>query len=178
MPRLIAAFAVLSLTGCEARGPDNAAVLAEAGKLAEPLPGLYRSTTTFAGYDLPEASPREAAIVRERMAGLAPQVREFCLTPEEARGGFRDMLKAMQEGDCSIVRFAAADGKVDARMRCQGQGGVASQVTMAGEAAAERSRIALDIEQSGDAIPGGRSRMRMHVVSERIGDCPAGTGER
>ena len=173
MSRLTSAFGLLLLAGCEAPGPDDAEVLAEAEKLAEPLPGLYRSTTSFEGYELPGATAREAEIVRERMASLSPQVREFCLTPEDAQGGFREMLTAMQEGDCTVERFAAQDGRLDARMRCSGRGGIESRVTMAGEADPVRSRLSLDIEQSGDAIAGGRSRMLMQVASERIGDCPA-----
>jgi hypothetical protein len=178
VPRLtiaLGALGALVLAGCDAGGPDDAAVLAEAAKLAEPLPGLYRSTTSFEGYELPGAAAREAEIVRQRMASLNPQVREFCLTPEDAQGGFRAMLKAMQEGDCAVERFAAQDGRLDARMRCSGRGGIESLVTMAGEADPVRSRLSLDIEQSGNAIAGGRSRMLMQVASERIGDCLAGT---
>ena len=176
MPRLTWAVGLLLLAGCGAAGPDDAEVLAEADRLAEPLPGLYRSTTSFDGYELPGAAPREAEIVRQRMASVSPQVREFCLTPKEAEGGFRDMLQAMQEGDCAFQRFEARDGRLDARMRCTGQGGVVSQVTMTGSADPVRSQVSLAIEQSGDAIPGGRSRMTMKVASARIGDCPRETG--
>lgn len=177
MSRLTWVVGLLLLAGCGAAGPDDAEVLAEADRLAEPLPGLYRSTTSFDGYELPGAAPREAEIVRQRMASVSPQVREFCLTPKEAEGGFRDMLQAMQEGDCAFQRFEARDGRLDARMRCTGQGGVVSLVSMAGEADPIRSKLALDIEQSDEAIPGGRARMALSVTSERIGDCLAGTPE-
>ena len=59
----------------------------------------------------------------------------------------------MQGDDCTIARFAARDGRLDAAMRCTGQGGVESRVTMAGEADPVRSRLALVIEQSGEVPP-------------------------
>ena len=177
MSRLIAAAILPAafLAGCS-DGPDEQQVLAEADRLARPLPGLYRSTTVFENYELPASSALEAETIRERMTGLSPQVREFCMTPKEAEGGFREMLSSMQEGDCAFESFSSQDGRLDARMRCNGETGIASLVTMAGEADPIRSTMRLEIEQSGNAVPGGTSRMVLTVESRRIGDCPAGTG--
>ncbi|WP_305096708.1 DUF3617 domain-containing protein [Croceibacterium aestuarii] len=172
MQRLIAALVLATLAGCEAKAPDDHAVLEEAGKLAEPLPGLYRSTTTFEGYALPNADAEDARIVRERLAGLSPQVREFCLTPADAKGGFREMLKSMQDGDCTIERFAARREALDAQMRCTMKAGGSSLVTMTGTADPQSSRIKLEIEQMSDAIPGGEARMTIAIANQRTGDCP------
>lgn len=173
MRRLTIVLLTLAMTGCNAPGPDDEAVLAEADKLANPLPGLYRSTTTFGGLELPGADADQARVARDRMAGLSPQVSEFCLTPAEAEGGFRAMLQAMQEGDCAFDRFETLDGRLSADMRCTATSGVISKVAMAGEADPQSSQLTLSIDQTGDAIPGGRMRMSMKVVSERTGDCPS-----
>jgi len=174
MPRLIALLPAAALASCGS-GPTEAEILAEADRLAEPLPGLYRSTTTLENYDMPGAAMDQARIARERMV-LSPQVREFCLTPDEAAGGFRRMLADMQGGDCAMEKFASHDGRLDARMRCTGGNAIASTVSMSGEADPQRSTIDLAIEQQGDALPGGVVRMELTVESVRVGDCPPGAG--
>ncbi|MGX7894681.1 DUF3617 family protein [Tsuneonella sp. HG222] len=170
MRQLIVLAAAAGLSGCGS-GPDDAQVLAEAGRLAEPLPGLYRSTTTLESYEMPGAAMDQAQIARRRME-IEPQVREYCLTPEEAAGGFRRMLADMQDGDCAIERFETLDGRLSAAMRCAGENAIVSHIAMSGEADPERSNMTLAIEQQGDALPGGSVRMRMNVRNERTGDCP------
>ncbi|MXO59419.1 DUF3617 family protein [Altererythrobacter salegens] len=170
MQRLIAVLALTALAGCEGKKPDDEAILAQAEKLATPLPGLYRSTTTFEGYDLPNADGEDARIVRDRLAGLDPQVREFCLTPAE--GGFRDMLKSMQDGDCTIERFTTRRRALDAQMHCAMKAGGTSTVKMTGTADPVSSQIRLDIDQLSDGIPGGQARLTIAIANERTGDCP------
>lgn len=171
MYRLIAATALALLAGCEGKKPDDEAVLEQAAKLAEPLPGQYRSTTTFAGYELPNADTEDARIVRERLSKVSPQVREFCMTPEEAEGGFRTMLASMQDGDCTIERFAAHRGRLDAAMRCSMTGGGTSTIAMSGTADPQSSHVTLEIDQLSDGLPGGLAKMKVEIENERIGDC-------
>ena len=168
-----AALCLASLGACRDEAPDRTEVLAQSANLVKPLPGLYRSTTTLIGFELPGADPRTADLMRDRFGQVLPQTREHCLTPEEARRGFADVIRRTQQGDCRIERFVANATRLSARMRCR-SGGLTSVVAVEGTGAPERSRVDLKIVQTGSGIPGGSETISMKIDNERVGDCPSG----
>jgi hypothetical protein len=172
MQRLAIVACLLLLAGCRDKGPDDKAVLAEAGKIARPLPGLYRSTTSLLSFDLPGADPRTADIMRDRFAQVLPQQRDFCVTPAAAARGFEDMVRQSQQGDCRIEKFVADKSYLSARMSCRLGAKLSSTVTVDGTGAADRSRIDLAIVQTGPSVPGGTETLTMRVDNVRTGDCP------
>jgi hypothetical protein len=168
----LAFVSLLFLAACQNRGPDDKTVLAEADKMAKPLPGLYRSTTSLTAFDLPGADPQTADIARDRFAQIMPQRREFCVTPAAAARGFEDLVRQSQQGDCRIERFVADKSHLSARMSCRLGPKLTSNVTVEGTGAPDRSQIDLGIVQRGPSVPGGSETIAMHVDNLRVGDCP------
>jgi hypothetical protein len=168
----LAVASLLLLAACQNKGPDEKTVLAEANKMAEPLPGLYRSTTSLISFDLPGADPETADMMRDRFAQVMPQRREFCVTPAVAARGFEDMVRQSQQGDCRIEKFAADRSHLRARMSCRLGPKLDSTVTVEGTGAPDRSQIDLAIVQTGPSVPGGTETLAMRVDNVRTGDCP------
>ncbi len=174
--RLRAALPFLLLSACGSGGtsaeqPSEDQILERAGKLEQPIPGLYRSVTRITAYELPGAPPEEARLARERMLGVEPQESQRCLSAEEAKTGFRTMLQAMQNDECRFDSFTTAGAKMSAVMRCAASDGGSSVITMEGVGRSSESSMDLLIEQQGLAIPGGTATIRMTVENRRIGDC-------
>ena len=167
----IAASLALLPAACGGGAPSDEAILAEAGKLAQPLPGKYRSVTRLTRFELPNASPQEADRLRTLMGGLVPQASEFCLSAAQARDGFAQMLRRSQQGDCRFARFGADASRLNAEMRCTGAAGSTSTVVMEGEGGARRSRMTLRVDQRAASIPGGELQMELEVSNRRTGDC-------
>lgn len=164
---------VCALAACTPDPPAEDEILASAQSLPEPQPGLYRSTTRLTDYDLPLASPQEAAAMRARLDGMAASVAEHCLTAAEAEDGWLALVRGLNEGSCQIERFSADDGGMEASVACTGPGEMTSRMAMTGTASTTASSMVLRIVQNGPAIPGGEQTIAMSVASERIGECPA-----
>ncbi|GAA0274910.1 hypothetical protein GCM10009127_14350 [Alteraurantiacibacter aestuarii] len=159
------------LAGCSSEPPSQEDMLASAGNMVKPLPGLYRTTSRLTSFDLPSASPQEAQRMRTMMDVLEPQEGTICLTGADADEGFVALLRDIQEGDCAVESFDAGATRLHARLQCPGAGGSSSTVEMTGTGSAESSRMQLDIEQRGPAIPGGLLEMQFVVENQRVGDC-------
>ena len=159
------------VAGCKDRQPSDRQVLAEAGKLAKPLPGLYRSTTSLTAFELTGADPQTEDMMRDRFAQVMPQRREFCVTPQAAARGFEDMLRQSQQGDCEIERFAADKARLSAQMRCRVGPRLTSTVSIEGTGEPNRSHVELEIVQAGPSVPGGSETIGLSVDNVRIGEC-------
>lgn len=171
----LAPFAALALVaGCHRQAPDRQQVLAQAEKLVKPLPGLYRSTTTLTGFELPGAPPRTADMMRDKFAQILPQTREFCLTPAAAARGFQDLVRQSQQGDCTFKRFVANASRLSARMHCRAGANLGSTVSVEGTGAPDRSHVELEIVQTGPSIPGGSETISLQVDNLRVGECASG----
>ena len=160
------------VAGCEDRQPSAKQVLAEADKLAKPLPGLYRSTTSLTSFDLTGADPRTEDMMRDKFAQVMPQRREFCLTPAAAARGFQDMLTQSQQGDCRIERFVTDRSHLSARMSCHVAAKLDSTISVEGTGAPESSHVDLTIVQTGPSVPGGSETIGLKVDNVREGECP------
>jgi hypothetical protein len=162
------------IAACNEQGPDNKEVLAQSDKLVKPRPGLYRSTTTLAAFDLPGADPRTADMMRDKFGQIMPQTREFCLTPAAAARGFADMVRQSEQGDCTFERFVANAQRLSARMNCRSGEKLRSAVSIEGTGAPDNSHVNVEIVQSGPGIPGGSETISLKVDNRRIGDCAGG----
>jgi hypothetical protein len=170
---LIAGFA---FAACGDNAPDEPKtveqVAKEAARIEGPQPGLYRSSVKLVSYDMPGAPPQMADMMNQRMNGLNSKPTEYCLTPEEAKGGFEEMLRKGQQGKCTFQKFEAGTNTIDASMTCETGPGVTSTVAMKGTISATASKLDMEMAQNNPGVPGGRISMKMHVENERIGDCP------
>ncbi|MBC2665659.1 DUF3617 domain-containing protein [Novosphingobium flavum] len=170
--------AVLALAGCKKEqapeGPKSIAEAAKeaAGSLPKPVPGLYRSTAEILSMEMP-GMPAGMGEQMKAMMGKRSTPHDFCLTGEEAAKGYEERVKKLAgRPDCKFDHYSADGGKLDARMTCTAEGGITSVTTMQGMMTPEGSDMTLGMEQSGGKMPGGAMTMKMHVKTERVGDCP------
>lgn len=170
-----AMLAVLSLSACgkSDTGPKTMdQAKQEAAKLERPKPGLYGQSMIVTKFEIPGAPPEVAAAMKGAMTKA--QEHQFCLTQEMSEKGYRDMFdKVGGQGECKYDRFDVSGGKLDAVLKCanatEGQG----TITMSGTVSDEGSDVNLSMEQQGGKAPMANTKIAMHVVSKRLGDCPA-----
>lgn len=176
---LAAAAAALSLSACGKSGeqadggPKTMEQAKEAAaKLDRPKPGQYKQTMRITKFEVPGAPPQMA----EQMKAAMGQAQEntFCLTEEMASQGFREMFdKVGDKNECKYDRFDVSGGRLDAVLQCENAHEGKGQITMAGTVGETGSDVTVSIDQTGGQAPMANTKIAMHLVSERIGDCPA-----
>lgn len=175
-PRTIIALAAAMLAaGCSgekesAAGEGAPASVAEAAKQAEaaglkPQPGLYKTTITMTGLDIPGMP----ADMEGHGAGLARTL-ETCLTEAEADKGFAALLTRGQDGACRFENFALKDGAFEGRLVCDAAG-TTTRMAMEGTAKATGADFTATTAMQ---FPGGvEGTMNYAASHQRVGDCPA-----
>ena len=128
-----------------------------------PLPGQYNAKITFLSIDMPGAPPQMADMMSQMMSRDI----QYCLTPEEIEEGYRSMFRQSQEGDCTIDRYNAVNGELDALMTCRGDG---RTITMEMEGTGSSTSSDITMTMSGDFGMGPGS-MKLRAQHERIGEC-------
>ncbi|MGY6552234.1 MAG: DUF3617 domain-containing protein [Erythrobacter sp.] len=168
---ILASGAALLVAACsdssDADGAGAASGMTTPEMAAADMPeleaGQYRATITMTGIDVPGLPPEMAG----HGAGLTT-TNEYCLSQADVAGGFEEMMKRGQDGDCQYERFNAAGGKLDAVMLCKTPQGDA-RMEMKGTATATGSEF--DAEMAMDLDGKGNGIMRFNAKHERIGDC-------
>jgi hypothetical protein len=156
---MMVTVAALALAACsggseEADMVDTPDVTADVDKAFKPEPGLYKASM-------------EADSVMG-MTGSMTQTFEYCLTREEAEGGFEAALAKNKEGDCKYEKFALAGDKIDAVLACSLQG-VTMRMEQTGTATPTSSDLEVKMTMN---IPGMGERVtNAKVRHERIGEC-------
>jgi hypothetical protein len=179
---MMAMCAVL-VSACEANAPEESAggsatrsdglsaeEMAEAAsEIERPEPGLYRSVMSVTEIDLPGAPPEALGVMQQMVGQQTPQ--EFCLTEEDARRGFEEMVRNAQGNECTYERFDVDDGEISARAVCSGDDGGSSTITLSGTGGRTASDMTMRMDGQVQGL--GEGSMTFRVRSERIGDCPA-----
>jgi len=148
-------------------GAEEAA--AEAADLVQPRPGQYRVALELMEFDVP-GMPESAKEQMQQIfsSGLA-EGNTFCMTEADAAdNGAEQMVRNLAESDCTMNTFNVSGSTVTAEMQCL-ENGAASTVKIDGQMSAEASTMTM--EREGDVPNVGKTRMKMKVTSERIGDC-------
>ncbi|MCL9998807.1 MAG: DUF3617 domain-containing protein [Erythrobacter sp.] len=172
---LITLAAALLAAGCSgekesASGEGAPASVAEAAKQAaaaglKPQPGLYKTTITMTGIDIPGMPPE----MEGHGAGLARTL-ESCLTQAEVDSGFAALLKRGQDGACRFENFALKDGAFEGLLVCDAAG-TTTRIAMEGTAKATGADFTATTAMQ---FPGGvEGTMNYAASHERVGDCPA-----
>lgn len=179
MPRRRLMIALtLALGACGQSGEKKSAdeVMAEAGELAKPLAGQYRTEVELLEFSVPGLPPAQADKLRSMMGNVASQASTYCLTQAEADKGFEEAIRKMTQGEnglkCAFNKFDASGTRMDAALSCTGQGGLTSQMTIGGTVAPDKSDMRMDVRQKAPMIPGGEMRMGMRMKAQRTGPCP------
>lgn len=141
----------------------------EAGAEIKPEPGLYRSQTEIQDIQIANAPEQMRDMMKNSMTS---QTHEYCLTPEQAEKGFEESARQSQaDSNCTFQKFDVDGGSIDAAMTCSPDGQGTMTVAVQGTGSATRSEMNMTME--GDMPPMGSMTMKMRIVNERIGDCPA-----
>ena len=178
---LIAVACALPLAGCNSQPEvraENASVEEVADKVADAggsdqfvRPGKWQSRVQIERFELPGAPPAAAEAMRSMQQ--RSQVHESCLTAEEARRPKEDFF-AGEGKNCRYERFTMGNGKIDAVMKCSGDG-MAQTMAMQGTYGPDAYQMRMSMNaQAGSGPPGGMT-MTMRVDAKRIGECDGKT---
>jgi hypothetical protein len=173
-------LAALALAGCgkETKEPvTTKAVIAEAGELAQPLPGQYETKVQLLNFSVPGLSPDQADRIKGMMGNVGGEASSYCLTPADAKKGFEESVRKMSEGQggmrCEFAKFDVDGPKLSAELTCKGQQGMESLMKLDGTATASSTSMHMDMTQKAAMMPGGEMRMEMQMDSRRTGECKA-----
>lgn len=169
----IAACGALALAGCGEKKDGVEAKNESAESVAEkvansgirPQPGRWESKMTIDKMEVAGMPPEAKEMMQKQMG--AAQTFFSCLTPEEAAKPEGDFFQKGAEG-CTYEHFTMADGKIDARMKCD-QDGRTQVMTMAGTYGEDNYAIKMNAD--GEMAPGMPMSMAMTVSSKRVGEC-------
>lgn len=109
----------------------------------------------------------------ESMKSQAGSVNRTCMTPEEAKGPKGDIFAGDKSGSCKSEGFKWADGRIQGKTTCPGQGGSGETVmTMSGTYSPQN--IDMNMKTQLDMM-GKPMEMEMRVSGRRVGECSAAT---
>lgn len=175
---IVPTLAALAMAGCKqdaapsgGEGKSLVEAAREADALPKPQPGLYRSEVTMVSFDAPGMPPQAISQMKE-MFSRKQSGTEYCLTGEDAAKGYEERVKNLSgQPNCAFNHYSANRGKLDAKLTCKGEQGMASVMTMQGTMTPTGSDVTISMDQSGEAMPGGSMKMTMNVNTARVGDC-------
>jgi hypothetical protein len=134
----------------------------------KPQPGLYKTTLTITGIEIPGLDPG----MEGHGAGLARTL-DSCLTQAEAEKGFETLLTRGQEGACRLEDFALKDGAFTGVLLCEASG-TTRRTQIEGTAKATGADFTGSTAM--DFGGGTKGTMNYAATHERVGDCPAAQG--
>jgi hypothetical protein len=165
MRPVVALAFVVALAACSPKaGKDAEAPPAPDATAATTVkPGQWRTTVTM----LDMSAPGVPAAALAQMKSQPPSVTTDCTTSDDIRE-FTGK-RAARDGQCTMSRMDAGGGRIDGESTCTVEG-MTQTVKMSGTYGAERVEMDIDINAQ---TPAGAMSQKMHMVSERVGDCPA-----
>jgi hypothetical protein len=177
-PLAFTALATLALASCGKEDNKPVAreeVIAEAGELAQPLPGQYETKVSLLEFSIPGLPADQADKIKGMMGNVGNQTSSYCLTAEEAKKGFEESVRKMGQGQgglkCDFNKFDVSGAKVAAEMTCSGEQGMTAEMKLDGTATARSTSMRMAMTQKAPMIPGGEMQMEMQMDSRRTGDC-------
>ncbi|KPL68197.1 hypothetical protein SZ64_08725 [Erythrobacter sp. SG61-1L] len=178
---LLPIVAAIALAGCgkKEEAPAGGEAGGEAAKPAEavaagldtPQPGLYKQTVEVLEMSIPGMPAAMAAQMKQSMS--ANMELTDCLTPEEAKEAVKQLTSRgmNKESNCTYDKFDVSGGAIDAVMKCDGENGGSGTFKLSGSFSSTGSDMTVEGDQVVPDMPGGKMHMKMHMVSERIGEC-------
>lgn len=169
--------AAIALGGCgkkdEAAGGDGKVspkeVAAEASGLITPQPGLYKVSGEILDLSFP-GMPK--AVVDEMKTSMKANFESTnCMTEADAKNAVKEMAKGPQQGNCTYSKYDVSGNKISAVMNCEGEKGTSGTFTMNGTVGATAIDMTMEGDQKAPGMPSGGMHMKMHLKSQRIGEC-------
>jgi hypothetical protein len=146
---------------------DNAGGAGAPAGMGQMQPGQYRTTVTMLEMNMPGVPAGAMA----QMQGN-PVTTEYCVTAGDvADVSMRDIRNGQNGMNCTDVRTNSSGGHIDNEATCTTPVGTMT-MHMVGTYTTTRTEIETT---STTQMAQGEMTQRSRMVSERIGDCPAGT---
>ena len=170
-------IAAIALAGCgkkdEAAGGDGKVspeqASAAASGLVTPQPGLYKITGEIVDLSFP-GMPK--SVVDEMKTSMKANFESTdCMTEADVKDAVKQMAKGPQNGKCTYSKYDVSGNTIDAAMSCEGENGTGGTFTMKGTVAATAIDMTMEGDQKAPGMPGGGMHMKMHLKSQRIGEC-------
>jgi hypothetical protein len=133
-------------------------------------PGKWQSKVTIEEFDVPGMPPEMARRMKATMAQFQERSFETCLTKEEAKRPKEDFFTG-RNSQCRYDHFTMGGGKIDAKMRCGGEGGATQVMAMVGTYSPEAYDMRMAMTREGGPKSSAGTTMKMHIESHRIGEC-------
>jgi hypothetical protein len=138
------------------------------GTLVEP--GLWQSKVTIQEINIPGMPAEFADRMKQTIAENRQRTAKHCLTPEQAKKPKEDFFGA-QNKSCRYAKFTMGGGRIDIQMACNEQGSTQT-TTMNGTYTPTSYSMDMSTSASGGEREG--MSMKMHVTSQRVGECTGG----
>ncbi|MEQ1509460.1 MAG: DUF3617 domain-containing protein [Sphingopyxis sp.] len=187
--KLAIAASALMLGACSDNEPSKAAsneeaVKAELAQAQSLQPGQYSSSVEIARFEVPGMPAEQAKMISGMMSSSAAVDNSYCLTPEQAGRGGRDMFAEMAKGggNCQFSDFDVDGSRVSGHLNCTGgpagagganagAAGTRSEMAMTGTMRPTSSDVRMVMTIHDPNMPQGRAEMEMHVTTRRTGGC-------
>src|SRR4051794_15302283 len=177
-PAVCAVASVLALSACN-KGPKVDLHNATGNQVTEAVtqsgvmnsgtmiePGLWQSKVTIQEMSIPGMPAQFAERMKQSMATHRNQTSSHCVTEADVKKPKEDFFGA--DKSCKYDHFTMGGGKIDIAMTCKEQG--STQTTkMAGTYTP--TTYSLDMSSTGSGGEQAGMTMKMHVDSQRIGQC-------
>jgi hypothetical protein len=149
-----------------ATGEQVAKQVADAGGAGSFVrPGRWESKVTIEEMTIPGMSADMSSQMKSFNGRMETDV--SCLSEEDARRPKEDFF-AGENKNCRYDRFTMAGGKIDAVMKCTGEG-AAQTMTMQGSYSPNTYNMRMTMQGGGEDVAG--MSMKMRVDAKRVGQC-------
>lgn len=151
-----------------ASAEDVARQVRDAGGTASFVnPGKWQSTVTIEEMTMPGMPPEVAAQMKS-IQGRA-RTYETCLSAEDAKRPKEDFFNPGK--NCRYDNFDMGNGKIDAVMKCSGDGAATHVMTMNGTYSGDAYTMRMSMDSAAGAGAEQGMGMKMRVEAKRVGEC-------
>jgi hypothetical protein len=152
-----------------ATGNEVAAAVKQSGVMTSDSivePGLWQSKVTVLEMNIPGMPPHYADKMKQSIAEQRNDTSKHCITAAEVKKPKEDFFGA--DKSCRYEHFTMGGGRIDIAMVCKQQG-FTQNTSMSGTYTP--TSYSMDMSSNGSGGPEQGMTMKMHVDSQRIGEC-------
>ena len=171
---------VLALAACNkspevdlhnATGNQVVAAVKESGMMSSDSmiePGLWQSKVTLHEVNIPGMPAEMATRMKAMMAERQEKASSHCITAADVKKPKEDFFGG-QDKSCHYAQFTMGGGRIDIQMVCNREG---MTQTMNMKGTYTPTTYSMDMASEGTGA-GQNMSMKMHVDSQRVGECSA-----
>jgi hypothetical protein len=129
-------------------------------------PGLWQSKVTVLEMNIPGMPPQFADKMKQSMAESRNHASSHCIKPEDVQKPKEDFFGA--DKSCKYKQFTMGGGKIDIQMVCSEEG---STQTSNLNGTYTPTSYSMDMSSTGSGGDQNGMSMKLHVDSQRVGEC-------